>query len=77
MGTYWEPSKDVATYVITELELNSLDYNIHVFSQLLNHHYFEVLVNYKAKENINKFKKEPSTGKVTAIFLKFCDYTST
>ena len=47
---------------ITELELTGLLVNIHGFMQLLCNRYFEVLVDHKAIEYMNKSKtKSPTT----------------
>ena len=64
----------VKNYGVTELELTGLIVNIHGFSQLLRHRYFEVLVDHKAIENLRKGKTEPPTNRLTTLLLKLRDY---
>ena len=46
---------------MTKLEHTGLLCNIHYFRHLLKHHYFEVLLDQQAIENLQKGKKEPTT----------------
>ena len=66
MCTYWiqlkETTKGVHNYGTAELELTDLVCNLHEFSQLLKHYYYEVLVDHIAIENMSKGKKEPMTN---------------
>ena len=45
-------SKKLPQEVCTDLELTSLVCEIHCFSQLLKHYYFEVQVDHKSIENV-------------------------
>ena len=49
---------------VSELELTGLLVNIHGFMQLLQNHYFEVLVDHKAIEYMVKSKIETSTTRL-------------
>ena len=66
--------KAVQNYGVTELELTGLIVNIHGFSQLLKHRYFEVLVDHKAIEHLKKGRTEPPTNRLTTLLLKLRDY---
>ena len=60
---------------VTKLELTRLLVNIHNFMQLLCNSYFEVLVNYKAIENMIKSKTESPTTRLKTLLLKLSEYT--
>ena len=60
---------------ITELELTGLLVNIYVFMQLLCNRYFEVLVDHKAIEYMNKSKTESPTARLITLLLKLSEYT--
>ena len=60
----------VQIYRITELGITGLVCNINGFSQLLKHHYFVVLVDQKAIENLWKGEKQQQQIVFTALLLK-------
>ena len=58
-----------------ELELTRLLVNIHSFMQLLCNQYFEVLVDHKVIEYMNKSKTESPTTRLNTVLLKLGEYT--
>ena len=60
----------VHNYGFIELYLTGLACNIHDFSQLLIHQYFEVLEDYKDIGNLLKGKKEVTTNRLMTFLLK-------
>ena len=54
----------------TELELTGLLVNRHGFTQFLNNHYFEVLVDHKVIEYMIKSKTETTTTRLKILLLK-------
>ena len=60
---------------VIELELTGFLVNIHVFMQLLHNRYFQVLVDHKAIEYMDKSKTETSTTRLKTPLLKLSEYT--
>ena len=60
---------------VTELELTGLLVNIHGFMQLLHNRYFEVLIDHKAIEYMNKSTTESPTTGLKTLLLKLSEYT--
>ena len=65
----------VQNYCIMELELIGLICTIHGFIKLLEHCYFEVLVDHEVSENLWKRKKEHTINQVIALLLMLHNYT--
>ena len=65
----------VQNYGVTELELTGLLANIHWFEQKLRNNYFEVIVDHKAIDYMIKSKHQPTTSRLTTLFLKLMEYT--
>ena len=62
-------------FVVMKLELTGLLVNIHGFMQLLCNRYFEVLVDHKAIEYMNKSKTESPITILKTLLLKLSEYT--
>ena len=72
MNTYWVALQKIATSStnLWILRTRIPIFNIHDFSQLLKHYYFEVLVDHKATKSLQKGKKETTTNRRKVLVLK-------
>ena len=64
----------VCNYGVCELELTGLVCNIHGFKHLLKDNYFEVIIDHKAIEYLERAKYQPTTRKLGSLLLKLQDY---
>ena len=64
----------VFNYGVCEPELMGLVCNIHGFKHLLKDNYFEIIIDHKAIEYLNRTKYQPTTRRLGSLLLKLQDY---